>query len=104
MLKRRRSYDRLIFNMEIPIPGKDGLFIETGPDGEKFGTELEPVPAVLNQALCQLTVQSLPPNIGEVCGPLWLGTWAYSPVRAESIPSLQASAQSQVCRICKVVS
>ena len=27
------SRDRLIFNMGIPIPGKDGLFIETGPRG-----------------------------------------------------------------------
>ena len=25
------SCDRLIFNMGIPIPGKDGLYIETGP-------------------------------------------------------------------------
>ena len=33
MLKIRRSCDRLIFNMGIPIPGKDGLYIETGPDG-----------------------------------------------------------------------
>ena len=31
MLKIGRSRDRLIFNMEIPIPGKDGLYIETGP-------------------------------------------------------------------------
>ena len=31
MLKIRRSRDRLIFNMGIPIPGKDGLYIETGP-------------------------------------------------------------------------
>ena len=31
MLKIRRSCDRLIFNMGIPIPGKDGLYIETGP-------------------------------------------------------------------------
>ena len=31
MLKIRRSHDRLIFNMEIPIPGKEGLYIETGP-------------------------------------------------------------------------
>ena len=31
MLKKRRSHDRLIFNMGIPIPGKDGLYIETGP-------------------------------------------------------------------------
>ena len=30
MLKIRRSCDRLIFNMGIPIPGKDGLYIETG--------------------------------------------------------------------------
>ena len=31
MLKIRRSHDRLIFNMGIPIHGKDGLYIETGP-------------------------------------------------------------------------
>ena len=31
MLKIRRSHDRLIFNMGIPIPAKDGLYIETGP-------------------------------------------------------------------------
>ena len=31
MLKIRRSCDRLIFNMGIPIPGKDSLYIETGP-------------------------------------------------------------------------
>ena len=29
MLKIRRSCDCLIFNMEIPIPGKDGLYIKT---------------------------------------------------------------------------
>ena len=31
MLKIRRSRDRLIFNMDIPIPGKDGFYIEMGP-------------------------------------------------------------------------
>ena len=31
MLKIRRSRDRLIFNVGIPIPGKEGLYIETGP-------------------------------------------------------------------------
>ena len=31
MLKIRRSRDRLIFNMGIPIPGKDEVYIETGP-------------------------------------------------------------------------
>ena len=31
MLKIRRSRDRLIFNMGISIPGKDGLYIEMGP-------------------------------------------------------------------------
>ena len=31
MLKIRRPNGRLIFNMRIPIPGKDGLYIETGP-------------------------------------------------------------------------
>ena len=31
MLKIRWSPDCLIFNMRIPIPGKDGIYIETGP-------------------------------------------------------------------------
>ena len=31
MLKTRRSRDRLIFNMVIPIIGKYGLYIEIGP-------------------------------------------------------------------------
>ena len=31
MLKIRRFRDRLIFNMGIPIPGKDGIYNETGP-------------------------------------------------------------------------
>ena len=31
MLKIRRSRDRRIFNMGIPISGKDGLYIETEP-------------------------------------------------------------------------
>ena len=35
MLKIRRSHDRFIFNMGITIPGKDGLYIETGPSLSK---------------------------------------------------------------------
>ena len=31
MLKIRWSRDCLIFNMGIPIPGEDGLYIETNP-------------------------------------------------------------------------
>ena len=31
MLNIWRSHDRLIFNMGIPIPGKNGLYIETAP-------------------------------------------------------------------------
>ena len=31
MLKIRRSCDRFIYNMRIPIPGKDGLYIEAPP-------------------------------------------------------------------------
>ena len=31
MLKIRRSHDRIIFNMGIPIPGEDSLYIVTGP-------------------------------------------------------------------------
>ena len=30
MLEIRQSHDHLIFNMVIPIPGKDGLYIERG--------------------------------------------------------------------------
>ena len=30
MLRIRWSNNRLIFNIEIPIPGKDGIYIETG--------------------------------------------------------------------------
>ena len=36
MLKIRRPNGRLIFNMGIPIPGKDGLYIETGPWGLSY--------------------------------------------------------------------
>ena len=31
MFKIRRSRDRLIYNMGLPIPEKDGLYIEIGP-------------------------------------------------------------------------
>ena len=41
MLKVRRSRDRLIFNMGIPIPGKDGLYIEKGPDSSKASMQTE---------------------------------------------------------------
>ena len=37
MLKIRRSPDRLIFNIGIPIAGKDGLYIETGPSQAASG-------------------------------------------------------------------
>ena len=40
MLKIRRSHERVIFNMGIPIPGKDCLYIESGPsaaDADKVG-------------------------------------------------------------------
>ena len=32
MLKIRRSHLCLIFNMGMPIPGRDRLYIETGPE------------------------------------------------------------------------
>ena len=35
MLKIRRSRDRRIFNMGIPIHEKNGLYIETGPWGRE---------------------------------------------------------------------
>ena len=31
MIKIRRSRDRLIFNVGITIPGKDGLYTDRGP-------------------------------------------------------------------------
>ena len=36
MLRIRRSGDRLSFNMRIPIHGKDGLYIGTGPRSWDF--------------------------------------------------------------------
>ena len=33
MLKIRRSHDRLIFNTEIPIPGKPVFILRRGPGG-----------------------------------------------------------------------
>ena len=41
MLKIRRSHYRLIFNMEIAILGKDGLYIETGPRSDGLHTSGE---------------------------------------------------------------
>ena len=35
MLKLRQSRDRLVFNIGIPIPGIDGLYIEMGPRARK---------------------------------------------------------------------
>ena len=34
MLKIRRSRDRLILTTGIPIPGKDGFYIEAGPGAD----------------------------------------------------------------------
>ena len=52
MLKIRRSRDRLIFNMGIPIPGKGGLYIETGPRLKAF------VSVDVFSFLCMFTVRS----------------------------------------------
>ena len=44
MLKIRRSHDRLIFKMGISIPGKDSLYIKTGPElsaSSKFNSKKE---------------------------------------------------------------
>ena len=44
MLKTRRSRDCLIFNMGIPIPGKEGLYIETRPWSVWFhGIQMAPL-------------------------------------------------------------
>ena len=50
MLKIRRSHDRLIFNMGISIPAKDGLYIEMGPrlrSGKTLTIFLCPLPILL---------------------------------------------------------
>ena len=39
MLKIRRSRDRLIFSMGLPIPGKHGLYMETGPRGPIYESQ-----------------------------------------------------------------
>ena len=57
MLKIRRSPDRLIFNIGIPIPGKDGLYIETEPRLVK-GPLADPYPGLLPHTLqWDLTLQ-----------------------------------------------
>ena len=38
--KSKRSRDRLIFNMGISIPRKDGLYIETGPWGPSHSKDV----------------------------------------------------------------
>ena len=38
MLKIKRSLHRLILNMGILIPGKDGLYIETGPRSSRMSS------------------------------------------------------------------
>ena len=73
MLKIRLSRDRLIFNMVIPIPGKDVLYIEAGPwicnsitikqwgvndhGGSKFNSGLEKPPLQWNHE--QVTSQQM---------------------------------------------
>ena len=49
MLKIRRSRDRLIFNMGIPIPRKDSLYIETGSRGRQEETRRQQVSASFSQ-------------------------------------------------------
>ena len=39
MLKIRRSRDRIIFNMGIPIPGKDSIYVKTGPRRPEISCE-----------------------------------------------------------------
>ena len=58
MLKIRRSRDRLIFNMGIPIPGKDGLILRRGPG-----------------SLCDLVISTH--DIGHACV-WWAGPWLHS--------------------------
>ena len=58
MLKIRRPTGRLIFNMGIPIPGKDGLYIETGPLSLKLALHIHGQPAVR----CPWILSFLPVN------------------------------------------
>ena len=48
MLKIRRSHDSLIFNLGIPISGKDGLYIETGPSSSRAMRSLHISSAIFN--------------------------------------------------------
>ena len=61
MLKIRRPNGRLIFNMGIPIPGKDGLYIETGPCqlyGQNISLQTSPddcyVANVVKHIICKM--------------------------------------------------
>ena len=74
ILKIRRSRDRLIFNLGIPIPKIDGVYIETGPwsshsdreSGLAF-TELATRPAIGPSKLSKLACQVfIPPFTWEV--------------------------------------
>ena len=61
MLKIRWSCDRLIFNMGIPIPGKDSLYIETGPRLRQHCHQLPVVEQAQTQSvkiICTLGVVS----------------------------------------------
>ena len=50
---RDPSHDRLIFNMGIPIPGKDSLYIETGPWKLSFSSRRE-----RNMIFCNISHQN----------------------------------------------
>ena len=56
MLKIRLSHDCVIFNMGIPTPGKDGLYIETGPRSSYYSGNggLWPLPLQSSCSSCHL--------------------------------------------------
>ena len=60
MLKISRSRDRLIFNMRIPIPGKDVLYIERGPRWRTYlhGSAIQAIHVAMTVATCITTCLS----------------------------------------------
>ena len=54
MLEIRRSRDRLVFNMGIPIHGKDGHYIDMGPEVGEW--EIKRVTPLRGTGFCVCTV------------------------------------------------
>ena len=59
MLKIRQSRDRLIFNIGIPITGKDGLYIEAGPwTIQNFSVDIKGIVNFCHPTMHQISVST----------------------------------------------